>query len=67
MSNMKRASYRAAVEWIAMNDEPSQTEPRDVAGYISTCLIADLFGVEPSRVARDVIRVRIKERETVDR
>jgi hypothetical protein len=58
---MKRASYRHGVEIIAINDDngsPDALNPEVVATYISTCLLADLFGVEPARVARDVVTFR---------
>lgn len=55
---MKRASYRAGVAWIALNDEPDSLDPDDVAGYISTTLLADLFGKEPIEVGRAVVRYR---------
>jgi hypothetical protein len=58
---VKRASYREAVEWIALNDEPTGGVLEDVAGYISTLLIADLFGKDPQDVAAAIIRVRVKE------
>lgn len=64
---MRRASYREGVEWIAMNDNVGDDGPgepdaeRNVAGYISTGLLAALFDVEPARVARDVMRIRRRE------
>lgn len=58
---MKRASYRDGVYWIAMNDEPGEEDQVVIAGFISTLLLADLFGVDPQRVARDVLRLRRKE------
>lgn len=60
-AGVKRASYRSGVAWIAMNDDsgsPDATDETVVAGYISTCLLADLFGVTQERVARDVVRYR---------
>lgn len=57
---MKRASYREAVQWIAHNDESYDTDTDSIAGYISTLLIADIFDVEPSKVANDVLRERNK-------
>jgi hypothetical protein len=57
---MKRAGYRAGIEWIAVNDEPTDTNPETIADYISSMLLADLFGVEPKRVGRDVARYRAK-------
>lgn len=55
---MIRASYRAGVRWIAVNDEPAEYDAEVVAALISVLLLADLFGVEPERVARDVLRER---------
>lgn len=66
-NRMTRPSYRVGVEWIALNDNAGEDRPgnedaeENVAGYISTCLLADLFGVEPKRVAKDVMRMRDKE------
>lgn len=57
---MKRASYREGVSWIAWNDEPEDGDPENVAGYISTGLLADIFHVERERVAEDIVRYRIK-------
>lgn len=57
---MKRASYREAILWIADNDEPTSKDVSEVADMISVLLIADLFAVEPRRVARDVIFSRLK-------
>jgi hypothetical protein len=58
---MKRASYRDAISWIACNDDADGSDVLNfetVHGYTSVGLIADLFGVEQERVARDVVRYR---------
>lgn len=62
---MKRASYREAVRWIADNDEDGgSAEVQDVAIYVTVMLIADIFGVDNTKVAADVLRERAKrERE----
>jgi hypothetical protein len=60
---MKRANYRDAIAWIACNDDaggPDALDLKTVQGYSSVFLIADLFGVEQERVARDVVRYRNK-------
>lgn len=57
---MKRASYRTGVEWIAHNDEPEDTDVENVAGYISTLLLADLFREDPAVVADHIVRLREK-------
>lgn len=57
---MKRPSYRHAVQWIADNDEPEDTDVDEISGYVSTLLAADLFEVDPIKVATDIKRYRIK-------
>lgn len=61
----KRASYRYGVEWIAVNDDAGSSDATDipsVSGYISTLLLADLFGKEPDDVACDVVKYRLKNK-----
>lgn len=61
MAKMKRASYRAAIAWIADNDgdgDYERLEPEHVSFLISSVLVADLFDVDPERVGRDVIAYR---------
>ena len=53
--------YRYGVRWIAVNDEPGDFEPDRISGYISTLLLADLFGKDPEEVAADVVTCRKKE------
>lgn len=54
----KRASYREGVAWIALNDEPTDLDPDSVASYISTALLADLFGKDTSEVAKAIVSYR---------
>jgi hypothetical protein len=54
-----RPSYKAAIHWIALNDEPSDLNPDSIAEYISTLLVADLFGKPADKVAKDVAKVRL--------
>jgi len=53
-----RASYRKGIEWIASNDEPEELDVDSVSSYISTMLLADLFGKDPDEVAKAVVRFR---------
>ena len=53
-----KSPYRFAVRHIALNDEPEDLDVESVAGYISTCLVADLWQKEPITVARAIVRVR---------
>lgn len=50
--------YTYAIAWIAENDEPLTTDPEEISSFISVLLIADLFGKEPAKVARDVANYR---------
>jgi hypothetical protein len=60
---MARASYRYGVEWIALNDEEAELDLDAIAGYISTSLLADLFGKAPIEVARAIRRYRLRRHE----
>ena len=57
---MKRASYRAAVYYLAHNDDPGVMDLADIRGTIALGLAAELFGLETERVAKDVIALREK-------
>ena len=52
------ARYADALAWIAENDEPTITEPDDMKDLVSVVLVADIFGLPPSRVAFGVCAVR---------
>jgi hypothetical protein len=55
---MKRASYSDACWWIALNDDAGATDALDaeaVSGYVTTALVADLFGIPQERVGLDVV------------
>ena len=55
------ASYRAGVEWIALNDEPQEMDLEAISGYISTILLAVVFDKNIDKVAQDVLRFRERE------
>lgn len=57
---MKRPSYRESIVWIACNDETAEMDPTAISEGVTTLLVADLFGVEPERVAGEVIAERKK-------
>ena len=59
MSKQVIASYRKGIEWIALNDDYGATDAFDVdvvSTYISTVLLADLFGKEPLEVAENIVK-----------
>ncbi|MBA3761714.1 MAG: hypothetical protein H0X04_00025 [Chthoniobacterales bacterium] len=58
---MKPKPYSYAVAWIALNDEPGAEwarRPAEVAQQISAVLVADIYGVTPLAVGRDVVGYR---------
>jgi hypothetical protein len=54
----KSPKYRYGVQWIADNDEPSELDLDAISGYISTLLLADMFGLDEPSVASDILDVR---------
>jgi hypothetical protein len=60
-------SYRAALEWIALNDDAatddvSPNAQSTVESYITVKMVADLFGKSAEDVAARVLRRRRAER-----
>lgn len=55
-----KPTYKKSVAWIADNDEPMEYDLEVLAGFISVCLVADLFDKAPSRVAFDVVQLKKK-------
>lgn len=60
---MKRQGYRAAVQWLADNDDCEWLDEDDAAPSVSTCLVADIFGVDTDRVTTDLRRRRQEGRD----
>lgn len=58
---MKRASYREAIEYIALNDDAGSFSLEDILAAISVQLVSCLFEVEADKVAADVLRRRSRE------
>ena len=58
---MKRASYKAAIAWVAEYDsagDADSLDPEVVSELITAQLVADLFDVPPEKVGRDIVRLR---------
>lgn len=58
---VKRASYKAAIAWVAENDSAADADSLDpvvVSELITAQLVADLFGVPAAKVGRDIVRYR---------
>lgn len=62
-----RPSYRAAIAWIALNDEPDETNEEEIKLFLSVCLVADLFDKHTDIVAADVVKHKKKESKHVPR
>jgi hypothetical protein len=54
----RNCSRAFAAMWIALNDEPSDTDAKSVAGYISTLIAADMLGIGPADLALEVVALR---------
>ena len=50
--------YLYAVEWLALNDDPSELGAANVRASVAVGLVADLFGKTTFQVARAVLSVR---------
>lgn len=57
---MKRPSLKAAIDWIAENDEPTGADESEASDLISVALTADLFGISTEAVAKKVVAYRRK-------
>jgi hypothetical protein len=61
-----RISYKAAVQWIAFNDEWIEpevgTDLESTAEMLTVVMLADLAGKTPQQVAKDVLKIRKRER-----
>jgi len=52
-------TYKRAVAWIAWNDNDGDGGDEElIANYLSTALVADLFGKPVEQVARKVAIIR---------
>lgn len=61
---VKRASYRDAIEWVALNDSAGDSDALDpeVAGaLVSAVLVSDIFDVPSYKVGADIVHIRRKE------
>jgi hypothetical protein len=59
---MKRQGYKFGVAWVAENDNAGNGDSLDdIAGYVTTLLLADLFGKDSKDVARDIHEYRTRK------
>lgn len=59
----KREGWKAALEYVALNDEPTLMSAEDLYGQPTVALLGIVFGKEVEEVAEAVIKFRIKFRE----
>jgi hypothetical protein len=60
---MKRASYKEAIAWVALNDSGGDDDalvPEKVQHLITAALVADIFEVPQSKVGEDIVKYRKK-------
>ena len=61
---MKRASYKEAIEVIALNDCPGDNDDFEfIRGYCTVLVVSAIFDVPQDKVANDVLKFRAKEKE----
>jgi len=61
---MKRPSYKHAIALVALNDgngDSGRLDREQVEQITTVQLIADLFGIEPYKFARDIVDFRISQ------
>ena len=60
IESAESVKYKAAVYWIAHNDESGDTRINSIKCYLTVCLVADTFGKTTFAVARAVLAERRK-------
>jgi hypothetical protein len=58
-----KPSFRAAIQWMADNDDTEWLEDDEPILSVTAALVADLFGAEPKRVIRSLRRALAKARD----
>lgn len=56
----KHPSYREAIEYVALNDEPCVMSAKDIMYQPTTQLVNVIFGTPMEEIAQDIIRLRVK-------
>ncbi len=60
-------SVEFAIEWIAMNDNPTQMDAEKLTGTISVCLAADIYNRPVIEIAERVVEFRKNEQNRKDK
>lgn len=53
-------SYRAALQWLADNDDTSDIDDAEAPPLISWCLVADIYGRTTSEIIADLRKLLAK-------
>lgn len=56
-----RPSLKAAIEWVALNDDPSEMDQEVVIETITVGMLADLYGKTTSEISRRIVKIRREE------
>lgn len=54
---MKKLGYRAALEWIALNDDTEFMKDAEPIPSVTVCFAADIYGKDVDHVTRDLARL----------
>lgn len=57
----KSKKYYKAINWIAVNDEPSEFDKKVIVDLPSVQLISEVFRVKEEIVAEDVYQIRMAD------
>ncbi len=58
---MIKPTYKSAIEWVAFNDDVEQTDVDVISEQMTVVFISDIFGVDTSKIARDILELRCRE------
>lgn len=58
----QRELWERAIDFIALNDEPTDFDFKNVRNYTGVILVSEMLQVSQEKVARAVLRVRRAER-----
>jgi hypothetical protein len=53
---MKRASYKEAITWLAVNDDTFWLIEDNSCLSVTAALVSDLFGVSEEKMTKDLIK-----------
>ena len=56
---MNEDTYEKAVNWIAYEDDSECLDEKEIAQYLTTTLVADVWRVDPNKLAKEILRRRL--------